>query len=92
MKIHAQRCEAPKVLAGEIGEFHRTAATVAHSCDAALRELKFKDGALNLALQEEVGLALPVQREIAREIAQAVAEGLGDEDLCGMERYFGRRK
>jgi 3-hydroxyisobutyrate dehydrogenase-like beta-hydroxyacid dehydrogenase len=54
--------------------------------------LALKDGALNLALQEEVGLSLPVQREITREVAQAVAEGLGDEDLYGMERYFDRRK
>src|SRR5579859_1752379 len=33
--------------------------------------LALKDGALNVALQQEVGLALPVQREIAREVAQA---------------------
>jgi 3-hydroxyisobutyrate dehydrogenase-like beta-hydroxyacid dehydrogenase len=50
--------------------------------------LALKDGALNLALQQEVGLTLPVQREIAREVAQAVAEGLGDEDLFAMEKYF----
>jgi 3-hydroxyisobutyrate dehydrogenase len=54
--------------------------------------LALKDGALNLALQQEVGLTLPVQREIAREVAQAVAEGLGDEDLFAMEKYFERRK
>jgi len=53
--------------------------------------LALKDGALNVALQQEVGLALPVQREIAREVAQAVAEGLGDEDLYAMEKYFGRK-
>ena len=53
--------------------------------------LALKDGALNLALQEEVGLALPVQREITREVAQAVGEGLGDEDLYSMEKYFSRR-
>jgi 3-hydroxyisobutyrate dehydrogenase-like beta-hydroxyacid dehydrogenase len=50
--------------------------------------LALKDGALNLALQQEVGLTLPVQREIAREVAQAVAEGLGGEDLFAMEKYF----
>jgi len=50
--------------------------------------LALKDGALNLALQEEVGLPLPVQREITREVAQAVASGLGDEDLFAMEKYF----
>ncbi|HEX3345647.1 MAG TPA: NAD(P)-dependent oxidoreductase [Polyangiaceae bacterium] len=54
--------------------------------------LALKDGAFNLALQEEVGLPLPVQREITREVAQAVADGLGDDDLYGMERYFDRRR
>jgi 3-hydroxyisobutyrate dehydrogenase-like beta-hydroxyacid dehydrogenase len=54
--------------------------------------LALKDGALNLALQQEVGLVLPVQREIAREVAQAVAEGLGDEDLFAMEKYFAHRR
>ncbi|HEX8794088.1 MAG TPA: NAD(P)-dependent oxidoreductase [Polyangiaceae bacterium] len=53
--------------------------------------LALKDGALNLALQEEVGLALPVQREIAREIARAVAEGLGEEDLFAIEKHYGKR-
>jgi 3-hydroxyisobutyrate dehydrogenase-like beta-hydroxyacid dehydrogenase len=50
--------------------------------------LALKDGALNVALQEEVGLTLPVQREIAREVAQAVGQGLGDLDLFGIEKYF----
>jgi 3-hydroxyisobutyrate dehydrogenase len=54
--------------------------------------LALKDVALNLALQQEVGLALPVQREIAREIAQAVGEGLGDLDLYAIEQYFASRK
>jgi 3-hydroxyisobutyrate dehydrogenase-like beta-hydroxyacid dehydrogenase len=54
--------------------------------------LALKDGALNVALQQEVGLALPVQREIAREVAQAVADGLGDLDLYAMEQYFASRK
>lgn len=54
--------------------------------------LALKDGALNLALQQEVGLALPVQREIAREVAQAVAEGLGDLDLYGIEKYYAGKK
>jgi 3-hydroxyisobutyrate dehydrogenase-like beta-hydroxyacid dehydrogenase len=53
--------------------------------------LALKDGALNVALQEEVGLTLPVQREVVREIAQAVAAGLGELDLFGMEKYFGRK-
>jgi 3-hydroxyisobutyrate dehydrogenase-like beta-hydroxyacid dehydrogenase len=54
--------------------------------------LALKDGALNVALQQEVGLTLPVQREIAREVARAVAEGLGDEDLFAMEKYFNPAK
>jgi 3-hydroxyisobutyrate dehydrogenase-like beta-hydroxyacid dehydrogenase len=54
--------------------------------------LALKDVALNVMLQEEVGLRLPVQREIAREIAQAVAEGLGGEDLFAIEKYFAQRK
>jgi 3-hydroxyisobutyrate dehydrogenase-like beta-hydroxyacid dehydrogenase len=52
--------------------------------------LALKDGALNVALQEEVGMVLPVQRAIAREVAQAVAQGLGGEDLFAIEKYFGR--
>ena len=54
--------------------------------------LALKDGALNLALQEEVGLTLPVLREITREVAQAVGEGLGGDDLYGMERYFNTKR
>ena len=52
--------------------------------------LALKDGALNVALQEEVGMVLPVQRAIAREVAQAVAQGLGEEDLFAIEKYFAR--
>jgi 3-hydroxyisobutyrate dehydrogenase-like beta-hydroxyacid dehydrogenase len=73
------------------GKRARVLASDYKSADFTLA-LALKDGALNLALQEEVGLALPVQREIAREIAQAVAEGLGDEDLFAMEKYFQRKK
>jgi len=51
--------------------------------------LALKDGALNVALQDEVGMVLPVQRAIAREVAQAVAQGLGGEDLFAIEKYFG---
>jgi 3-hydroxyisobutyrate dehydrogenase-like beta-hydroxyacid dehydrogenase len=54
--------------------------------------LALKDGALNVALQEEVGLPLPVQREMAREVAQAIGEGLGEDDLYGLERYFNSRR
>lgn len=52
--------------------------------------LALKDGALNLALQQEVGLELPVVREIAREVAQAVGLGLGELDLFAIEKYFKR--
>jgi 3-hydroxyisobutyrate dehydrogenase-like beta-hydroxyacid dehydrogenase len=54
--------------------------------------LALKDVALNLALQQEVGLGLPVQKEIAREVAQAVGEGLGDLDLYAIEKYYASRK
>lgn len=54
-------------------------------------ELALKDGALNVALQDEVRFVLPVHREIAREFAQAVADGLGEEDLFAVEKYFARR-
>lgn len=53
--------------------------------------LALKDGALNVALQEEVGMVLPVQREIAREMDRAVRDGLGEEDLFAIEKYFARR-
>lgn len=53
--------------------------------------LALKDGALNVALQEEVGLMLPVQRELVREVAQAVSAGLGELDLFGIEKYFASR-
>ncbi len=69
----------PRVLARDYGNAEFTLA------------LALKDGALNLALQEEVGLALPVAREIMREMAQAVGEGLAQEDLYAMEKYFARR-
>jgi 3-hydroxyisobutyrate dehydrogenase-like beta-hydroxyacid dehydrogenase len=67
---------------------------IAHDYESAdfTLALALKDVALNLALQQEVGLALPVQREIAREVAQAVGEGLGDLDLYAIEKYFASRK
>lgn len=72
----------------------KAARVLAHDYAAAdfTLALALKDGALNLALQQEVGLALPVQREITREVAQAITEGLGDEDLYGMERYYSQQK
>jgi 3-hydroxyisobutyrate dehydrogenase-like beta-hydroxyacid dehydrogenase len=77
--------QALKVVLNGVGAHH----FVAFASMLALGE---KAGALNLALQQEVGLVLPVQREIAREVAQAVAEGLGDEDLFAMEKYFAHRR
>jgi 3-hydroxyisobutyrate dehydrogenase-like beta-hydroxyacid dehydrogenase len=71
--------KAPKVIARD------------YSPEFALA-LALKDVALNVALQEEVGLRLPVQREIAREVAQAVAEGLGEEDLFALEKYFAAKR
>ncbi len=53
--------------------------------------LVLKDGALNMALQQEVGLTLPVHREIARELARAVGEGLGGEGPTALEKYFARK-
>lgn len=50
--------------------------------------LTLKDARLNLELQDEVKLALPVVRAIAREIRGAVDAGLGGIDLYGIERWF----
>jgi 3-hydroxyisobutyrate dehydrogenase-like beta-hydroxyacid dehydrogenase len=50
--------------------------------------LALKDCALNTALQEEVGLSLPVHREIMREVAAGVREGLGDLDLFALEKHY----
>lgn len=73
-----------------VGKRDRVVARDYDNPDFALA-LALKDGALNVALQEEVGLTLPVQREITREIAQAVGEGLGALDLFAIERFFSRR-
>jgi 3-hydroxyisobutyrate dehydrogenase-like beta-hydroxyacid dehydrogenase len=51
-----------------------------------------KDTALALDLQDEVALTLPVHREIAREIDEAVRQGLGELDLYGIEKYFATLK
>jgi 3-hydroxyisobutyrate dehydrogenase-like beta-hydroxyacid dehydrogenase len=52
--------------------------------------LTLKDAALNIELQDEVGLELEVVRAIARTIAKAVRSGLGDEDLYAIEKWFSR--
>ena len=58
--------------------------------DFTLR-LARKDAALNLELQREVGLSLPVVKALARAMDAAVAEGLGEGDLFGIEEHFRRR-
>jgi 3-hydroxyisobutyrate dehydrogenase-like beta-hydroxyacid dehydrogenase len=50
--------------------------------------LALKDAALNVELQEEVGLRLDVLRAIQRAVKRAVASGLGDEDLFAIEKWF----
>ena len=49
-----------------------------------------KDAQLNLDLQKEVGVDLPVQREIYSEMSAAIAQGLGGDDQFGMERFYGK--
>ena len=50
--------------------------------------LALKDCAVNVELQREVGLTLPVHRECMREIEESVREGLGAEDLFALEKHF----
>jgi 3-hydroxyisobutyrate dehydrogenase-like beta-hydroxyacid dehydrogenase len=47
-----------------------------------------KEAQLNIELQQEVGLPLPVQREITRALEKAVEDGLGEEDLYALEKYY----
>jgi 3-hydroxyisobutyrate dehydrogenase-like beta-hydroxyacid dehydrogenase len=47
-----------------------------------------KDCALNVELQDEVGLRLPVQRAVLEDVAAGIAEGLGDLDLFALERHY----
>ena len=58
-----------------------------YSADFALA-LAAKDMALNAELQQEAGLPLPVHRECQRAVDNAVAEGLGDEDLFALEKFY----
>jgi 3-hydroxyisobutyrate dehydrogenase-like beta-hydroxyacid dehydrogenase len=51
-------------------------------------ELALKDCEVNIELQREVGLTLPVHRECLREIEEGVREGLGAEDLFALEKHF----
>ncbi len=50
--------------------------------------LALKDCEVNLELQREVKLALPVHQECLREIEEGVREGLGEGDLFGLEKHF----
>jgi 3-hydroxyisobutyrate dehydrogenase-like beta-hydroxyacid dehydrogenase len=50
--------------------------------------LTLKDAKLNVELQQEVGLPLPIHREALRAIEKAVEEGLGEEDLYALEKYY----
>jgi len=51
-------------------------------------ELTLKDTQLNVELQQEVGLPLPVHREALRAIEKAVEDGLGPEDLFALEKFY----
>ncbi|WXB16679.1 NAD(P)-dependent oxidoreductase [Pendulispora albinea] len=51
-------------------------------------DFTLKDALLNVDLQQEVGLPLPVLREALRAVEQAVEEGLGPEDLFALEKYY----
>ncbi len=53
-----------------------------------LLELALKDARLNIELQQEVGLPLPVHREIARALERANEDGLGTEDMYALEKYY----
>lgn len=50
--------------------------------------LALKDCLLNLDLQDECALALPVHRRIVDEIRAAVGSGLGELDLFGIEKRY----
>jgi 3-hydroxyisobutyrate dehydrogenase-like beta-hydroxyacid dehydrogenase len=50
--------------------------------------LTLKDVLLNLELQDELRVSLPVHRAIATQVRRAVENGLGDLDLFAMESYY----
>jgi len=62
-----------------------------YTADFAL-ELALKDCELNVALQGEVGLELPVHRAIVADVAAGVRAGLGELDLFALEKHYGRRR
>jgi len=51
-------------------------------------DLALKDALLNVDLQQEAGLPLPVLREAVRAVSQAIEDGLGEEDLFALEKYY----
>lgn len=51
-------------------------------------DLTKKDLELNLELQDDVGLVLPVTREIEKAIERGINTGLGDKDLFALEEIF----
>lgn len=53
--------------------------------------LALKDCALNVALQDEVGLTLPVHRAITRDVEAGVSEGHGELDLFALEKHYAKR-
>jgi 3-hydroxyisobutyrate dehydrogenase/2-hydroxy-3-oxopropionate reductase len=54
-------------------------------------ELARKDCAVNVELQDEVGLVLPVHRACMAACEEGVRAGWGAEDLYALEKYFARR-
>lgn len=61
-----------------------------HTADFSLA-LALKDCMLNAALQDEVGLDLPVHRAIVRDVAAGVSEGHGELDLFALEKHYTSR-
>jgi 3-hydroxyisobutyrate dehydrogenase-like beta-hydroxyacid dehydrogenase len=51
-------------------------------------DLALKDCALNVALQHECGMMLPVVRTIMADLERAVAAGLGNQDLFAIEKAY----
>ena len=51
-------------------------------------DLTRKDLELNLELQDDVGLVLPVTRAIEKTIAEGIDRGLGEKDLFALEEIF----
>lgn len=53
--------------------------------------LALKDCALNAALQEEVGMSLPVHRAITSDVEAGIKEGHGNLDLFALEKHYAKR-